>query len=145
MKLKLFLPLIIGSAAVTGMVYTFVSQASPYVTVAQAQRMDGNRLHLAGDMIKGTVSVAIHDRKVRFTLRDDEGDYIPVVYHGAPPANMGTATRVVVIGGVKEGVFIANDMLLKCPSKYESKNAVPQGASRPAPVSQSILEQGAQG
>ena len=52
MKLKLLLPLLIGSAAITGMVFTFVSQASPYVSVADAQEKKGDNLHLPGEMLK---------------------------------------------------------------------------------------------
>lgn len=121
MKLKLLLPLVIGSAAITGMVFTFVSQASPYVTVADAQAKKGDNLHLPGEMLKETLQVSARERTVKFTLRDEKGATVPVVYHGNPPANMGEATRVVVIGGMKNGVFESEKMLLKCPSKYEAE------------------------
>jgi len=121
MNLRLIVPLAIGTLAITGMVYTFVTQASPYVTVAQAKTTEGNNLHLPGALLKETLQISVRERQVRFTLQDDEGDKIPVLYNGNAPANMTEATRVVVIGGFKEGVFVADKMLLKCPSKYESE------------------------
>lgn len=120
MKLSVLLPLAVGGVALTGMIYTFVSGASPYVTIAQAKTMSGDRLHLSGDILKETLIVKPRERKVFFDLRDEKGDVVPVVFSGPPPANMGEATKVVAIGGMKGAEFHANDMLLKCPSKYES-------------------------
>lgn len=119
--MKLLLPLIIGSLALTGMVYTFVNNASPYVNIEQAQHSTGDRLHVAGDMIKESLNVEPRQRRVTFMLKDESGKTMPVVYTGNPPANMGEATRVVVIGKMQNGVFEAADMLIKCPSKYEAE------------------------
>jgi cytochrome c-type biogenesis protein CcmE len=44
-----------------------------------------------------------------------------VIYSGPPPSNMGEATQVVAVGGMKDGVFRAHQLNLKCPSKYEGK------------------------
>lgn len=129
MNLRLVLPLVAGSLAITGMVYTFVSQSSPYVTVAQAKTMRGKNLHLPGAMQKETLHVSPREKLVTFTLKDDEGNVVPVRYSGHPPANMGQATRVVVIGGMKDGVFHSDRMLLKCPSKYEAENNMPRSAT----------------
>jgi cytochrome c-type biogenesis protein CcmE len=127
MKLGFILPLVVGSLALTGMVFTFVNQATPYVTVKEAQAGNTGRVHLPGEMVQESIQVASKERIVRFTLKDEKGDQIPVVYQGNAPANMGTSTKVVVIGRVEEGVFQANDMLIKCPTKYESESKLPQG------------------
>jgi len=37
------------------------------------------------------------------------------------PQNMGEATKVVAIGGMKDGKFVSDQLLVKCPSKYESE------------------------
>jgi cytochrome c-type biogenesis protein CcmE len=115
--------IIAGLVAVVGlsaMVFAFLTNASPYVTIAEAKAMPGDNLHVAGDLDKSTISTNAVQHEVRFTLKDEKGDRVPVVYHGAPPANMGEATKVVAVGGMKGPEFHASKLLIKCPSKYES-------------------------
>ncbi len=99
----------------------FLANASPYVTVAEAKQLQGDNLHLAGDILKETLKVDGAAQTVRFQLKDEKGDLVEVLYKGPQPANMGEATKVVVVGGVQDGVFHAHKMLVKCPSKYESE------------------------
>lgn len=108
-----------AGAGLTAMVLALMGSASPYVTVAQAKTHSQENLHLAGDIIKPSLMVRPREGTVRFDLRDDKGDIIPVVYKGNAPANMGEATRVVAVGKVENGTFQSHKLLLKCPSKYE--------------------------
>jgi len=101
----------------------FSFSASPYVTVAQAKTASGDRLHLAGDIIKPTVSRDVRRGSLTFDLRDDKGDTITVVHRGEMPANFSEAVKVVAIGGMKDGQFQSNQLLVKCPSKYEAEKA----------------------
>jgi cytochrome c-type biogenesis protein CcmE len=55
-----------------------------------------------------------------FYLRDDEGNEMKVVYKGTIPNNFESATTMVVTGKYHDGYFEANDILTKCPSKYEA-------------------------
>ncbi|MGE0001797.1 MAG: cytochrome c maturation protein CcmE [Fimbriimonadaceae bacterium] len=100
-------------------VFAFVGNASPYVTVSEAQASNRDGVHLAGDIIPGTLSTDRSTMQVRFQLRDEKGDTTWVRYEGLPPANMGDATKVVAIGKVEGSEFVCRKMLLKCPSKYE--------------------------
>ncbi len=105
-----------------GVVMTaFLINASPYVTIAEARKSEADNLHVPGDILKETLNVSTSKGQVTFMIRDKEGDTIPILYKGAPPANMGEATKVVVVGGVKNNIFEARKMILKCPSKYESE------------------------
>lgn len=105
-----------------GVVMTaFLINASPYVTIAEARKSQADNLHVPGDILKETLNVSITKGQVTFMIRDEKGDTIPILYKGAPPANMGEATKVVVVGGIKNDVFEARKMILKCPSKYESE------------------------
>lgn len=101
-------------------VMAFVGNASPYVTVSQARASTRDGVHLAGDIIPGTLATDRSTMQVRFQLRDEAGDTTWVRYEGLPPANMGEATKVVAIGRVEGDEFVCRKMLLKCPSKYES-------------------------
>lgn len=115
------LAIAVGLAGATGMLAAFMSTASPYVDIEQAKKASANNLHLAGDINRDSLQVDARQSRVAFTLTDEKGDTVPVVYEGHTPANMGDATRVVAVGGMRDGVFKADKLLLKCPSKYESK------------------------
>lgn len=104
------------------MVIAFLSNASPYVTVAEARSSTGDDLHLAGDLDKKSLESDVRAGEVRFTLKDEKGESIPVIYKGTPIANMGEATKVVAIGKCDGDVFRAHRLLVKCPSKYEATN-----------------------
>lgn len=54
-----------------------------------------------------------------FTMVDDFGKMEQVVYGGAKPNNFEIADAIVVKGRYRDGVFQAEDILTKCPSKYE--------------------------
>lgn len=47
---------------------------------------------------------------------------MPVVYYGVVPGNFDQATSVVLKGKPgTDGVFVAEQMLVKCPSKYQGE------------------------
>jgi cytochrome c-type biogenesis protein CcmE len=108
-------------AGLCAVVFAFVKNSSPYVTVAQARQSDHESVHLAGDIDKSTVHVG--RATVSFQIKDEEGQTANVVYSGPPPANLGEATKVVAIGAMKGDVFQAERLLLKCPSKYEAETS----------------------
>jgi len=56
-----------------------------------------------------------------FYMSDYSGEELKVVYKGAMPNNFESSTSVVVTGKYQNGVFVASDILTKCPSKYESE------------------------
>lgn len=100
-------------------VFAFVRNSSPYVTVAEAKASDHKSVHLSGDIDKSSVSVG--RGTVSFVITDEEGAQAHVVYSGPPPTNLTDATKVVAIGSMNGETFEAHKLLLKCPSKYESE------------------------
>lgn len=57
-----------------------------------------------------------------FYMKDDQGRIEKVVFDGAKPNNFEIANAVVVKGSYDEkaACFHANEILTKCPSKYEA-------------------------
>jgi len=53
-----------------------------------------------------------------FTMVDDFGEKVEVVYDGAKPGNFEQANEVVCVGQYRDGRFYAKELLVKCPSKY---------------------------
>jgi cytochrome c-type biogenesis protein CcmE len=107
--------------AISGVVFAFIANSSPYVTVAQAKQGSADRMHLAADIVKESVHQDLHNHTLIFDVKDATGN-VTVVYTGTPPQNMGEATKVVAIGAMKDGKFLSDKLLVKCPSKYESEN-----------------------
>jgi cytochrome c-type biogenesis protein CcmE len=101
------------------MVAAFVVGASPYVTIAEARTMRSDGLHIAGDIVAGSLHADPQSQITRFRLRDGKGDTVAVDYRGTPPANMGNVTKVVVVGGMSGDTFHARKLQIKCPSKYD--------------------------
>ena len=57
-----------------------------------------------------------------FEMIDEDG-YKESVFFGEPmPPDFLLSEQVVVIGGYENNTFIADDILLKCPSKYTEEN-----------------------
>ena len=114
---------IIATLAMGGVVAAFMSNASPYVTVAEAKQSKNDSMHLAGALLKESVRTDPRNGEISFKLRDDTGAVAQIVYVGSQPGNLMEATKVVAIGGMQGDVFKAHQLLVKCPSKYETERA----------------------
>jgi cytochrome c-type biogenesis protein CcmE len=120
-KKGVLITLLVSALALVGICFAFLNNASPYVTIAQAKAEGGDGIHIAGDIVGETMRTDPQKGVVEFRLKDADGTECDVTYKGPPPANMGSAKKVVVVGALQEGRFIADKMLVKCPSKYESE------------------------
>ncbi|MFQ3661030.1 MAG: cytochrome c maturation protein CcmE [Chloroflexaceae bacterium] len=70
-------------------------------------------------------STGEYDAAGRFTflLQDERGKMIKVISDDPRPANFEQAISIVAIGRYDstEGAFMADDLLVKCPSKYQEQ------------------------
>ena len=116
----LIIVLAIGYLAYTG----FESSATYYYTVSeltgQGGIADGENVKVNGRVMAGSVEQDTEDRILTFIIVDVEGEKsLPVVYQGVVPDTFKTGNDVVVEGYLNSsGVFQANNILAKCPSKY---------------------------
>ncbi len=133
MKPKVILGLLLVIASIGFGVTAFRNSLTPYISFAEARRSG------ASSQVNGTladpasVRYDVTKSELAFALKDDHGEVLPVVYHGVKPANFEQATSVVAIGTFTAGRFEADQLLVKCPSKYQAEGggAVP-AASGPA-------------
>lgn len=108
--------LVAGGYALT----EFSASLSPYVTISQA-RASAVSVQVKGKLVKENSSIWQENQMMYFTLKDENGDELPVVYSGEVPENFEHATDIVVIGTYIDGHFQAEKMLAKCPSKYQKE------------------------
>ena len=97
----------------------FQSSLTPYVSIADAMTSDG--LVQVSGLVESGKSAYEANGKFTIVLTDDVGNKLPVVYKRVKPANFDQAIGVVAIGHHKNGIFEASQLLVKCPSKYESQ------------------------
>jgi len=132
MKITHIIGIIIIAVAV-GIIVTSAGDASQYTDfqTAKALASEGStdEIHVVGDLPKnasGVVTGVEYDplkdpNYLAFNLKDEKGETVRVVCH-KPPASMRDfekSEKVVVIGKYKNDQFIASEILMKCPSKYE--------------------------
>ena len=113
---------IVVLAAMVMAMYSFKSTLTSYVTVSEA-KASKRPVQVAGIVVKGTDRYDLQRNNLIFVLREDGGDEMQVEYDGPRPGNFDNVTKVVAIGKYepKEQVFIARELLVKCPTKYEGR------------------------
>jgi cytochrome c-type biogenesis protein CcmE len=102
--------------------YSFQSTLTSYVTVSEA-KASNRPVQVAGIVVEGTDRYDLNSNNLLFTLREDGGDEMKVEYDGPRPGNFDNVTKVVAIGKYepKRQVFLAKELLVKCPTKYEGR------------------------
>jgi cytochrome c-type biogenesis protein CcmE len=97
---------------------TFQDSLTAYVDYDQARKLDKN-CQVMGDIDKEHVTYDVAAGVLRFPIQDESGDRMIVQFAGAIPGNFEQAKSVVAIGRYREGRFQAEQLLVKCPSKYQ--------------------------
>lgn len=96
---------------------------SSYASVAEAAQ-SGERVKIAGQLAKDKEIIydpAEDPNLVTFFIRDDHGAEQKVQLLQAKPQDFELSEQVVLTGRMQDDVFIATDVLLKCPSKYKDE------------------------
>ncbi|MFO7847965.1 MAG: cytochrome c maturation protein CcmE [Balneolaceae bacterium] len=99
------------------LMYNFGNSIDSYVNFEQAENRSS--AHVVGTW-DDTQDWGFSRETMRFNfyMKDQDGNVRRVIYPKPKPNNFEQATQLVVIGEMQNNVFVANDMLMKCPSKY---------------------------
>lgn len=119
-------------------IMTSIGDASSYENFNAAWEMkeDGEdkSIHVVGQLKKdatGQVTgLEVREDKTSFTflLIDNEGTEQKVFYNEPVPADFQRSEQVVVIGSYREKeIFVADKILMKCPSKYQETDVKAAG------------------
>ena len=119
---------IIGLAII--IIITSIGDASTYESFSTAKTMAVNgkteAIHVVGELKKDqngeVVGIEVGQDKTSFTfiMVDNDGTEQQVYYNEPVPADFIRSEQVVVIGTYKsEEMFVADKILMKCPSKYQ--------------------------
>ena len=93
--------------------------ASAYSGFDYAQKT-GKSVHIAGTWVQRDQAEESLNA-FKFYVKDTLNKVELVTYFDPKPDNLGMAERVVIIGSYQKEGFVADQILTKCPSKYEEE------------------------
>lgn len=118
-------------AAAIGLIVATAGDTSTYVDFNQAYQMaeagKTSSIHIVGSLKKNDKGEIVGLEKgadklsCSFILVDDKNREEKVIYNEPAPTDLGKSEKIVVIGEYKGNQFVAEKILLKCPSKYEDQ------------------------
>ena len=120
MNLKVVLAVSLFVLATAVGVTSFRKTVTPYISFAEARRSQG-LVQVNGVLADKQYVLRQDEQFLSFRLKDSEGQVLPVEYRGVIPGNFDQATSIVAIGRYDHGRFVADQLLVKCPSKYQAE------------------------
>lgn len=102
--------------------------AAFYMTVseleAEGAALDDQKVRVGGDVVDGSIVRGDIGEEIRFEVTDGASS-IPMVYDGDVPDIFADNAEVIATGTMgPDGVFVAEELLTKCPSRFEADEGV---------------------
>jgi cytochrome c-type biogenesis protein CcmE len=133
MKKTHIIALVVIAIAIT-MIISTIGDASTYASFKEANEMaqngDKGSIHVVGELIKGAdgkplgmkYEPSVDPNHFEFMMRDSLNNEELVVFKQPKPQDMDKSEKVVVVGHMDLNTkqFEAEQILLKCPSKYNN-------------------------
>ncbi len=107
-----------------GIILSTVSNLSSYSDFEEAASYPDREFHIIGSLNTEKpveVEVSKEGNIFSFYMYDRKKTEKKVVFYGEKPQDFEKTEQIVTIGSMKEDVFLASSILLKCPSKYNKE------------------------
>lgn len=128
MKIRLIIGLIVIAVLIIWGASAFFQTTVQYVPLEQALKST-RTVQVLGRIDFGNTVYNTDSLRLELTIYDDSApsprgaSTLKAVYYGVVPGNFDQATSVVLKGKANDqGVFVAEQMLVKCPSKYQGES-----------------------
>lgn len=128
MKKSHIIGIIIIGIAIAVIIST-AGDASTYVTFDEAQEMassgNSSSIHVVGELKKTQsgeiigIQPSADKLSFSFVMVDENQNEQTVFYNEPIPPDFQRSEKVVVIGSYQQNMFVADKILMKCPSKYQ--------------------------
>ena len=118
-KAKYLIGLVIIVAGVCFGLLSLRRNMTPYLSFAEAEA-SRSVVQVHGTIDQASAKYDPNEGILHFNLTDGKGKTMPVSYRGVRPGNFEQATSLVAIGTYRDGTFQADQILVKCPSKYQA-------------------------
>jgi cytochrome c-type biogenesis protein CcmE len=118
-KAKYLIGLVIIVAGVCFGLLSLRRNMTPYLSFSEAEA-SRSVVQIHGMIDQVSAKYDPNEGILRFNLLDGKGKTMPVTFRGVRPGNFEQATSLVAIGTYRDGAFQADQILVKCPSKYQA-------------------------
>jgi len=125
-KSKFLIGGLVVAVVVFGLIaVSFSGSGSEYLTVSQVRALGADQVRssrVSGEIVSNSVNWNTRELHLTFEIKDNTGQ-LPISYRGPKPDMLVDAVEAVAIGKYDPAgqVFEADELLMKCPSKYEEK------------------------
>ncbi|MBW6479323.1 MAG: cytochrome c maturation protein CcmE [Bacteroidales bacterium] len=102
-------------------IITTVYDADTYASFAEAREHPGRQFHIIGELNpEKPIEERIEQNTLTFSfyMLDRDGEESKVIYFGGKPQDFEKLDQIVLVGSYNHDNFVASQLLLKCPSKY---------------------------
>lgn len=123
---KLHIIGIIIIALAIGVIFVSLKNTSKYADFTEALANPDTEFHVVGKLNKDQPQIyepKINPDEFSFSMIDNNGIEKQVVLHKSRPQDFEKSEQIVLIGKMQGEQFHANDILMKCPSKYNDAKA----------------------
>lgn len=113
-------------AAMLAVIFSTISESSTYAPFSTAVSNEGKTYHVVGKLNLEKDFIYDPEQNANvfgFYLVDNDGVEMKVLYNGSKPQDFEKSEQVVVVGKYNGSDFIASEVLMKCPSKYNGNEA----------------------
>lgn len=121
MNLKTIVGLVLLVGFTSLLLLNFSDQVGGYMTFAEAEAT-GSDAHVVGKWVEDRdIRYDANTNLLTFYMSDESGAIRKVHYANPKPANFEDAEKLVVQGHPDGEAFVAEHILVKCPSKYNAE------------------------
>ena len=118
-KVKLVIIIVLSVLFITIKADVFTSNVSPYLSVTELKASNAKNIdaQVYGEPLVDSIHFDKQTSMLTFEITD--GSNIIKVEHKGMVSNLQNSSEIVVIGKYNEGLLKADQILVKCPSKYQ--------------------------
>lgn len=130
MKKKHIAAIVIIAIAIT-MIISMTGDASSYVSFQEAKELSHKgfkkSIHVVGELPKAAngevvgIEESADKLSFKFEMVDENGFKQKVLHANPMPTDFTRSEQVVIVGSYNGDNFVAEKILLKCPSKYQEE------------------------
>ena len=118
---RIHIILIVLIAVLIGAMIGAINDSSTYADFDEAFSNPSSEYHVVGQLVRDRqmeYEPEVNPDLFSFWMKDVNGDIKKVVLHKSKPQDFERSEQIVLIGQAQGDQFHANEILMKCPSKY---------------------------
>ena len=112
-------------AVLIGALLVTLQDASVYATFDLAEKQKPETVTVVGTLdLEAPITFNPQTSMLRFTAVDKEGERSVVLYNQPKPTDFERSEEITLTGHATDSLFVATEILMKCPSKYTNQEEV---------------------